>query len=301
MSSAALRFFSLGSFGWLGGGARLGGACLSAALLLALVPGCSTSDDVAVETDGSNEQQRAKDGGARDDGRVDGDDDDAPVTDGGSDAGGDVTITEILGTLSGPCGLVRSLLGSPDSALVTDNLVFVDGETYERGALSSGGQELYDTPNAGGSSSESEVISYEVLHYCEGASLLKTETEIDYQGGGAITDILVEIDGKKVGVSVTRSWRPSNQSYTDADVKALLEKKLKGINESSSSVVPVDKWVKQVLHVFTADKAATQAVERVFPTVTKEVRADTIVLVTETSGGGFVYCRPAPPLGKECP
>lgn len=299
MSSATrpfAAFFSIGSIGSRRG-VRFGGACLSAALLFTLAPACATTDDVALETDGSNEQQRAGDAGARKDVLAD---DAGTVSNDSGASGGDVTITEILGTLSGPCGLVRSLLGSAESALVTDNLVFVAGEKYERSALSTGGQELYDTPNAGGSSSESEVMSYEVLHYCEGASLLKTETEISYQGDGAITDILVEIGGQKVGVSVTRSWRPSNQPYTDADVKALLEKKLKGIKESSASVAPADKWVKQVLHVFTADKAATEAVERVFPTVGKDVRADTIVLVTETSGGGFVYCRPAPPLGSEC-
>ena len=36
---------------------------------------------------------------------------------------------------------------------------------------------MFATPNAGGSSLESEVMSFEVLHYCEGATLLKTETD----------------------------------------------------------------------------------------------------------------------------
>lgn len=233
--------------------------------------------------------------------------DDAGSDDAGSDAGDggidDVTITDILGTLEGKCGEVRALLTSPSPALVTDHLVFVGGEVYERAALSSGGQTMYDTPNAGGSSEQSEVVSYEILHYCEGASLLKTETQIGYDTSkpGGITDILVQIDGKKVGVSVTRSYKPSNQTYTDAMVKDLLEKKLKGVNESSSRVLPADKWVKQVLHVFTANADATAAVERVYPTIASDLRADTIVLLTETKGGGFIYCNPDPPLGSECP
>lgn len=228
---------------------------------------------------------------------------DAGANDAGDGGIDDVTITDILGTLDGKCGEVRALLTSPSPALVTDHLVFVDGEVYERAALSAGGQTMYDTPNAGGSSEQSEVVSYEVLHYCEGASLLKTETQVTYDTSkpGAITDILVQIDGKKVGVSVTRSYKPSSQTYTDEMVKDLLEKKLKGVNESSSRVLPADKWVKQILHVFTANSDATAAVERVYPTIGSDLRADTIVLLTETKGGGFIYCNPDPPLGSECP
>jgi hypothetical protein len=84
-------------------------------------------------------------------------------------------------------------------------------------------------------------------------------------------------------------------------VQALLTKKLEGIVRSSQRVLPQDRWVKQILHVFTANKAATDAVGRVWPAISAAVRADTIVLVTQTTGGGFVYCDPNPPLGSECP
>jgi hypothetical protein len=214
---------------------------------------------------------------------------------------------DILGTLaSGACGIVKNELTQPTPSLENNLLVFVAGETYDKASLSPGGQKLFDTANAGGSSTESEVLSFEVLHYCEGATLLKTETEIAYQppddsGANTITDLSVEIAGKKVGVSVTRAYRPANQTFPDADVKALLEKKLEGINRSSMRVLPADKWVKQILHVFSVNKAATDAIGRVWPTIDAAVRADTIVLVTQTTGGGFVYCNPDPPLGTECP
>lgn len=212
---------------------------------------------------------------------------------------------EILGTLSGSCGVVRTLLASPSPSFEKNQLVFVAGETYDKASLSDGGDTLFDTPNAGGSSGESEVMSFEVLHACECATLVKTETQIEYYpsdgGPASITDILVEIDGKNVGVSVTRAYKPSNQSYPDTEVKALLEKKLEGILVSSARVKPVDKWVKQILHVFTANKAATDAVARVLPTIDASLRADTIVLLTQTTGGGFIYCNPDPALGSECP
>ncbi len=214
---------------------------------------------------------------------------------------------DILGTLaSGACGTIKNELTQATPSLDNNLLVFVMGEHYDKASLSPGGQRMFDTANAGGSSTESEAMSYEVLRYCEGATLLHTETEIAYQppddsGANSITDLEVEIGGKKVGVSVTRAYKPSNQTLTDADVKALLEKKLEGINRSSMRVLPQDKWVKQILHVFSVNKAATDAIARSWPMIDAAVRADTIVLVTQTTGGGFIYCNPDPALGSECP
>ena len=248
----------------------------------------------------------AAEGGAQEPGDGGGPVSDAAATDApAGDAGG--PSGDILGTLaSGSCGVVKTQLAQAAPSLENNLLVFVAGETYDRASLSPGGQVLFDTPNAGGSSGESEVLSYEVLRYCEGATLLHTETQIAYQppdatGANSITDLEVEIAGKKVGVSVTRAYRPAAQPLTDADVKALLEKKLEGINRSSQRVLPVDRWVKQILHVFSVNKAATDAIARVWPTVDPAIRADTIVLVTQTTGGGFVYCNPDPALGSECP
>ena len=213
---------------------------------------------------------------------------------------------DILGTLaSGACGVVQSELTQAAPSLENNLLVFVAGETYDRASLSPGGQALFDIANAGGSSVESEVMSFEVLHFCEGATLLKSETQISYEppsdaGANTITDILVEIGGSKVGVSVTRAYHPPGVPYTDADAKSLLEKKLIGVNRSSQRVLPQDKWVKQILHVLSVDQANTDAIARVWPTIDPAIRADTIVLVTQTAGGGFVYCHPTPPLGSEC-
>jgi hypothetical protein len=149
-------------------------------------------------------------------------------------------------------------------------------------------------------------MSTEVLHHCEGASLLRTETEIRYQppddaGANTITDLLVEIAGMRVGVSVTRVYRPAPMTLSDSDVRTIVEGKLVGINRSSMRVLPVDRWVKQILHVFVVNDALADQVERVWRTLPASTRADTIVLVTVTRGGGFIFCNPDPPLGNECP
>ncbi len=272
-------------------------------LVLAGAAACSSSSSadgpLAVPDVAETGPQPGTDGAAPGDGATP----DPADADGGKPSGNG----DILGTLtSGSCGMLKGELAQATPSLENNVLVFVAGETYDRASLSPGGQTLFDTANAGGSSTESEVLSYEVLRFCEGAKLLKTETQIAYQppddsGANTITDLEVEIDGKKVGVSVTRAYKPATQPLTDAEIKLLLEKKLEGVVRSSQRVLPADKWVKQILHVFSVNKAATDAIGRVWPTIDGAVRADTIVLVTQTTGGGFVYCNPDPPLGNECP
>ncbi len=273
-------------------------------LFALLLVACSSTSTAATETPDAKNPPRDS-VSSTDPTPVD-DDTDAgtkPKSDAGKDASPDAGVDDLLGTLSDGCGALVTELGSDSPSLINDSLVFTAGETFTKASLSSGGQTLFDVPNAGGSSFESETMSFEVLHACSGASLLKTETEVTYDTAtpGPITDILVEINGQKVGVSVTRAYKPSNLTYSDADVQALLQKKLTDIKASSARVLPADKWVKQVLHVFTANQATTDAVARVVPNLDAATRADTIILVTRTTGGGFIYCNPDPPLGSECP
>lgn len=240
--------------------------------------------------------------------------DGAPESDGGTttpkDSGSkvdaNVAPADILGTLSGSCGHVKLYLTAASSSFIQNAIEFKAGESYDKASLSDDGDRLFDTPNAGGSSTESETMSFEILRACDGAKLLKTETEIKYAppddaGDNSISDMIVEIGGKKIGVQVTRVYRPPNVTLTDEGAKATLVKKLEGINRSTVRVVPADKWVKQILHVFTANKAATDAVLRVLPTLDASLKADTIIVLTQSTGGGFLYCDPDPALGSECP
>ena len=239
-------------------------------------------------------------GGGETDGGKPSTKDSGPTTD------ANVTPADILGTISGSCGHVNLYLTTASPSLIQNSIEFVAGETYDKASLSDEGDRLFDTPNAGGSSTESETMSFEILRACDGAKLLKTETEITYSppdgnGPNSISDMLVEIGGKKIGVQVTRVYRPPNITLTDEDAKTTLVKKFEGINRSTVRVLPADKWVKQILHVFTANKAGTDAVLRVLPTLDASLKADTIVVLTQSKGGGFLYCNPDPPLGSECP
>lgn len=269
-------------------------------------------DDMPASTDASSGEDATVDSGAIDGGSSSDAAPDASADSATSDArdaassDGGPSNESILGTLYGPCGVLRPMITSPMPSLVNNTLVFMPPERWERASLSPGGQRLFDTPNAGGSSIESEVMAYEVLYHCDMAALAATETEVMYAppddaGPNTITDLVVTIDGMRVGVSVTRIYRPMPMVLTDADVRSQLETKLIGINRSSVRVVPAQRWVKQILSVWVANQTVADQVTRVWPMIDSSIRANTIVLMTTTRGGGFIYCNPDPALGTECP
>ena len=157
--------------------------------------------------------------------------------------------------------------------------------------LTAGGREIIADGNAGGSSIMSEVFAFEVLARCELATLVKTETEVVYDTQGKITDLLVEIDGQKVGVSVTRAVGfPFDDPYTVEKATAILEKKLADIQVSTANVSDGDRWVKQILHIIAYADAHVTSIETAWNALDSGLRGDTIILVTVSDGDdAFIY------------
>ncbi len=180
---------------------------------------------------------------------------------------------------------------SPDPIVYRDTIDFAL-DVYDRSKLSPGGQYMFDQGNLGGSSLESEIMSYEVLYRCELAKLLKTEAEIVYTDPmGKKTDILVDIDMFRIGVSVTRAYVfPPGTPYTQQMAYDLLLKKLSDIQASSANVTPADAWPKQILHVLAYTSTHADAMESAYATLDPTVRADTILWLTVTEGSDeFIY------------
>ena len=199
-----------------------------------------------------------------------------------------------FGTITGACGVIDDELLSPDPSVIVNAIDFgIDpwDNPADLPLLTSGGQEMVADGNAGGSSLESEIFSLEVLTRCEGAILFKTETEVVYDLSGSITDILVEIDGMKVGVSVTRAVGfPRDSAYTEATASALLTRKLIDIQESTANVAAGDRWVKQILHVIAYADQHVAAMQAAFGALDPAVKADTILWVTRSDGDDeFLY------------
>jgi len=214
--------------------------------------------------------------------------------DAGVDAAPDATAATGFGQLSGMCGVLGQLqLTGTTPQLFRDTLTFprkfVDPD--DRPLLTAGGQHLAATPNAGGSSGLSEVFAYEELDRCEHATFLKTETEIVYDTVGKITDLEVEIAGHKLGVSVTRAVSyPFGQPYTLAAAMPLITRKLQDIQASTANVSAADRWDKQILAVLAWDDQAADIVAQAWAGADAQTKADTIVIVTVTSGEDqFIY------------
>lgn len=194
--------------------------------------------------------------------------------------------------ISGACGVVDAMqIESPDPIVYRDTIDF-GVDVYDRSKLSPGGQYMFDQGNLGGSSLESEIMSYEVLYRCEMAKLLKTEGQIIYTDPmGKKTDILVDIDMFNVGVSVTRAYVfPPGTPYTQQIAYDLLLKKLTDIQASSANVDPADAWPKQILHVLAYTTAYADTMEAAYKILDPSVRADTILWLTVTEGSDeFIY------------
>lgn len=144
--------------------------------------------------------------------------------------------------------------------------------------LSEKAERILKTPNAGGGSIESEVLSYEMLHRCFGATLEKTETEIEYfPTGGSITDYTCKLDDNTLGVSVTRAWKYRGE-FGQEDAEKLLTKKLKGIVNATRNVV--ERWHKQILHIWTNSKETAKLLRTEYKKLSKDIVSDTVVLIT---------------------
>ena len=176
-------------------------------------------------------------------------------------------------------------LGSSRADLLDFTLTFEEGATYDYDALTADGQAIHDAGNLGGTSLYSEVMAFETLARCQGAELLKTESEIVYATEGKKTDLLVSLDGASLGVSVTRAFKyPPGTPLEPADATSLLEDKLSDIQESTSNVAAEDAWERQVLAVMAWDDTAAASLQTAFDGLSASVKADTIVWVAVTNG-----------------
>lgn len=221
---------------------------------------------------------------------------DAAVVDGAVDAAVDAAGPPLpgFGAISGMCGMIDD--GELDGANPTwfgSELSFDNryDDPAERDLLTPGGRKIMLDGNAGGSSIYSELFAYEWLARCELATLLKTETEIVYDVVGKKADLLVELDGRKVGVSVTRAQSfPLEQPYELSAAITLIDRKLDDIQLATAQVSAADRWSKQMLVILAYDLQHAQVAMQAWNQLDAATRDDTIVIVVVTSGDDtFIY------------
>jgi hypothetical protein len=217
---------------------------------------------------------------------------DAPPVDAAIDAPG--LPLPGFGAITGECGVLTPA-GLADHTPRWFGGEFTFDNRYddpaERGLLTPGGQHIVSVDNAGGSSVFSEVFAYEWLARCELATLLKTETEIVYDVVGKKADLLVEIDGQKVGVSVTRAVTfPFGQPYTLAAATSLFDRKLDDIQLAATQVSAADRWSRSMVAALAYDPQHAQVAMQAWNMLDAATRGDVILVVAVTHGDDlFVY------------
>jgi hypothetical protein len=198
-----------------------------------------------------------------------------------------------FGSVTGACGELDDELVSaaPDLFRLSIEFDRLFSDT-DKGLLSAGAQVILQDGNAGGSSVLSEVFAFDVLERCEGASLLKTETQIDYDTEGKLTDFLADIDTEKIGVSVTRAVTfPFDSVYPLSAAEDLLTSKLGDILVSTANVSANDRWQKQVLAILAYGPEHADTVELAYAALGASLKADTLVYLVVTEGtDDFIYC-----------
>lgn len=193
------------------------------------------------------------------------------------------------GVISGACGAATDALQSSGPAFLTGTYTFEDEESFQPGALGAKPLTRFEDDNAGGSSRCTEVMSMQLLIDCEDASVLKTETELVYDVEGKLADYLAEIDGVRVGVSVTRAYKgPSIDVYTLDDARDLLEKKLSGIAEARANVSEADHWDRSMVHVWTLHPAWAETVHEAWESLDGDLKGESVVLVTVEAGSTYI-------------
>ncbi len=163
---------------------------------------------------------------------------------------------------------------------------------FDETLLSDGGQEIFIEGTLGGSSVHSEITAFELLHRCELAFLVKTETEIEYTDlGGKKTDMLVEINREDVGVSVTRAFHwPEGEPYTADEADSLLSDKLSDIQLSAENAAESNDWDYSILHVIAYDAQHADMIVDAHTKLAGPLTDAAIVIVTVTDGiDDFVY------------
>ena len=138
---------------------------------------------------------------------------------------------------------------------------------------------ISEAPNAGGSSIESETLSFEILKKFFNAKLLKTEMEVPYwPEGGSMNDYVVYLFNSVIGVSVTRAMNYKGDVFSVDDANKLLKKKLKGICQSSKN--SMIKWDKQILHVWLMDEKILDTLLKAWSSLDSGLKTNTVLIIT---------------------
>lgn len=257
-------------------------------------------------TPGANDASIEPDGAASADAALGAEDADASAGDADAgaedaDAGAEDTDASAgvplpgFGAITGACGAITPVELDGTSPRWFQGAFDFGTDRYDdpddRPRLTPGGREILLDGNAGGSSLYSELFAYEWLARCELAVLLKTETEVAYDVNGKKADLLVEIDGRRVGVSVVRFVKyPFDSEYLLSDASPLVERKLRDLRLATTQVAAADRWTTQMVVAIAYAPAHAQVAMQAWSLLDAETRGATLFVVVVSEGDDrFIY------------
>ena len=168
---------------------------------------------------------------------------------------------------------------------------FTQTRTFKSMKLTKEASCIQYTPNAGGSSVESETLSFEILKKLYNARLRFTEEEVAYfPFGGSKTDYVAVLFDSVIGVSVTRAFKFNNEPFSFDDAFVLLSKKLKGIIQSTKNTMV--RWEKQILHVWVLDEQAAFSLLTAWDHLDASLKSNTVLLITLASRSRELFTNP---------
>jgi hypothetical protein len=209
----------------------------------------------------------------------------------------DAAFDPIL-AISGTCGTLDDELLDELPYSVDNTSTFAEGfSRAEAMRLSAGAQTILAEGTAGGSSGYSEAFAFEVLHRCEGASLVASETMVLYTTPtpSAIADLVVDVRGVRVGVSVTRAVTVTGMcvrdgAYSMSAASTLLSRKVADLHEAATLVGPEHAWTKNLVFVYADTAEHARVVGLAWEALDPSLRADTILYVSVSEDmDAFVY------------
>ena len=175
--------------------------------------------------------------------------------------------------------------------LITTSIFRRTKNNFENITFCDGAVKIFNLPNAGGNSVNSEALSFEYFNAMYGATLEATEMELKYFPlGSKITDFSVRIRNQTIGVSVTRAMKFGNALFDKEDAMRLLEKKLYGVVASTKAVIRKYRWKKQILHIWAENTQIARILEDVYYNdISDELKSNTIVVITVCENANWIF------------
>jgi hypothetical protein len=153
---------------------------------------------------------------------------------------------------------------------------------------------IWNEPNAGGKSINSEALSMEMMSALWGGHEVVTEMEVEYWNESwTKCDYMCSVPSKErelVAVSVTRAmWYPHPSGFNRDEARRLLKKKLHGLIVARQGIMG-KSFRKSVLHVWCETEAIADEVQLVYETlISDSLKGDIVVLLSIAEDAPYVF------------